>query len=160
MYPQTLAQWRESATEALAEPEEARASRRETKADRRRIKELERELRRKDKALAEIGGTSVEDVRARTPMSTMIDAASTGYEAAVPLPRTLSDEEWAQLTMPVRIDIAGTKSLAGGQEAVDRARRVLPSARVTYWPTATHSLPMQERETLDPQLLAFWRSCD
>ena len=53
VYPQELEQWRESATQALAEPEETRASPRETKADRRRIKELERELRRKDKALAE-----------------------------------------------------------------------------------------------------------
>ena len=53
VYPQELEQWRESATQALAAPEEARASPRETKADRRRIKELERELRRKDKALAE-----------------------------------------------------------------------------------------------------------
>ena len=53
VYPQELEQWRESATQALAEPEETRASPRETKAGRRRIKELERELRRKDKALAE-----------------------------------------------------------------------------------------------------------
>lgn len=53
VYPQELEQWRLSATQALAEPEEARASPRETKADRRRIKELERELRRKDRALAE-----------------------------------------------------------------------------------------------------------
>jgi transposase len=53
VYPQQLAQWRQSATQALAEPEEARASPQQTKQDRRRIKELERELRRKDKALAE-----------------------------------------------------------------------------------------------------------
>ena len=53
VYPQQLEQWRQAATEALAEPEDARASHRETKADRRRIKELERELQRKDKALAE-----------------------------------------------------------------------------------------------------------
>ena len=53
VYPQELEQWRQAATQALAEPEDARASHRETKADRRRIKELERELRRKDKALAE-----------------------------------------------------------------------------------------------------------
>lgn len=53
VYPQELAQWRQSATQALAEPEEARASPQQTKHDRRRIKELERELRRKDKALAE-----------------------------------------------------------------------------------------------------------
>ena len=53
VYPQELEQWRQAATQALAEPEDARASHRETKADRRRIEELERELRRKDKALAE-----------------------------------------------------------------------------------------------------------
>ncbi len=52
-YPQQLQHWRTSATQALAEPEEARASPQQTKHDRRRIKELERELRRKDRALAE-----------------------------------------------------------------------------------------------------------
>ena len=53
VYPQQLQQWRDNATQALAEPEEARASPQQTKHDRRRIKELERELRRKEKALAE-----------------------------------------------------------------------------------------------------------
>lgn len=53
VYPQQLQQWRASATQALAQPEEARASPQQTKQDRRRIKELERELRRKDEALAE-----------------------------------------------------------------------------------------------------------
>lgn len=53
VYPQQLAQWRSSATQALASPEEARASPQQTKDARRRIKELERELRRKEKALAE-----------------------------------------------------------------------------------------------------------
>lgn len=53
VYPQQLAQWRDSATQALARPEESRASPQQTQHDRRRIKELERELRRKEKALAE-----------------------------------------------------------------------------------------------------------
>ena len=53
VYPQHLQQWRASATQALAAPEEARASPSQTREDRRRIKELEREVRRKDKALAE-----------------------------------------------------------------------------------------------------------
>jgi hypothetical protein len=53
VYPQQLQQWRDSATQALAAPEEARASPLQTKEDKRRIKELERELHRKDKALAE-----------------------------------------------------------------------------------------------------------
>lgn len=53
VYVQQLQQWRDSATQALAAPEEARASPAQTKEDRRRIKELERELRRKERALAE-----------------------------------------------------------------------------------------------------------
>ena len=53
VYPQDLVNWRQSATQALAEPEEARASPSQTKQDRRRIKELERDLRRKNAALAE-----------------------------------------------------------------------------------------------------------
>ena len=53
VYLQQLQQWRASATQALAAPEEARASPSQTREDRRRIKELEREVRRKDKALAE-----------------------------------------------------------------------------------------------------------
>ena len=53
VYLQQLQQWRASATQALAMPEEARASPSQTKEDRRRIKELEREVRRKDRALAE-----------------------------------------------------------------------------------------------------------
>jgi transposase-like protein len=53
IYPSELEQWRSSAVEALAAPEETRASPQQTRQDHRRIKELERELRRKDKALAE-----------------------------------------------------------------------------------------------------------
>jgi transposase len=46
VYLQDLAAWRQSATQALANPEELRASPSQTKQDRRRIKELERDLRR------------------------------------------------------------------------------------------------------------------
>jgi transposase-like protein len=53
VYAVQLEQWRDNATQALAEPEEVRASPQQTKQDRRRIKELEREVRRKDRALAE-----------------------------------------------------------------------------------------------------------
>jgi len=53
LFPLQLAAWRQSATQALAEPTAARASPLQTKQDRQRIKELERELLRKDRALAE-----------------------------------------------------------------------------------------------------------
>lgn len=53
LYLHQLQQWKDSATQSLAAPEESRASPSQTKADRRRIKELERELHRKNAALAE-----------------------------------------------------------------------------------------------------------
>jgi len=53
VYAVQLEQWRDHATQALAEPEQVRASPQQTQQDRRRIKELEREVRRKDRALAE-----------------------------------------------------------------------------------------------------------
>jgi hypothetical protein len=53
VFPSELAQWRETATQALAGPAEVRATPQQTSQDRRRIRELERDLRRKEKALAE-----------------------------------------------------------------------------------------------------------
>ena len=53
VFPSDLAQWRESAMAALAQPEEARATAQEARADRRRIKELEKDLQRGEKALVE-----------------------------------------------------------------------------------------------------------
>lgn len=53
VYLHELTAWRQSATQALAAPQEMRASPQQTKLDRKRIKELERDLRRKEKALAE-----------------------------------------------------------------------------------------------------------
>jgi hypothetical protein len=50
LFPADLQHWRENASAALGQPEEARASPQETRGDRRRIKELERDLRRKERA--------------------------------------------------------------------------------------------------------------
>lgn len=110
----------------------------------------------KDRALAEIGGATVEEVRQRTPMSEMIDAAASGYSTALPMPRELSDAQWASLTMPVRLDIGGASELAGGQKSADRLAELVPDATVTVWPDATHSIPMDKSEELGPLLLDFW----
>jgi len=113
----------------------------------------------KDRALAEIGGVTVEEVQERTPVSAMVDAGATHYSSTVHPPRTLTDEEWRALPMPVRVDIAAEKSLAGGTEAADRAR-ALGLGPVTVWPGTTHSLPMQAAEPLGTELPAWWRAHD
>ncbi|WP_026119192.1 alpha/beta hydrolase [Nocardiopsis ganjiahuensis] len=113
----------------------------------------------KDRGLAEIGGTTVEEVRERTPMSVMIDEGSEHYAAVMPVPRTLTDQEWESLEMPVRVDIADDKSLAGGEEAAQRARD-LGKEPVTVWPRTTHSLPMQAAEELGSELERYWSEHD
>ncbi|BBG01340.1 MULTISPECIES: alpha/beta fold hydrolase [Pseudonocardia] len=113
----------------------------------------------KDRALAEIGGVTVEEVRERTPMSEMIDQGARHYAAVTLVPRTLTDDEWRSLRMPVRIDIAGERSLAGGAEAAARAR-ALGVDQVTVRPGTTHSLPMQDAALLGPELERYWSGHD
>lgn len=110
----------------------------------------------RDRALARIGGTSVEEVRRRTPMSELIDAASEGYAAALPMPSTLTDEQWRSLAMPLRVDLGAESDLAGGAKGAERLRSLIPSAAVTLWPGAAHSLPMERHEQLGDELLQFW----
>lgn len=113
----------------------------------------------KDRALAEIGGVSVEEVQERTPMSVMVDEGSKHYTAVTLVPRTFTDEEWRSLSMPVRVDLASDKSLAGGDEAADRAR-AMGKEPVTIWPRTTHSLPLQATEQLGPELERYWAAHD
>lgn len=68
----------------------------------------------KDRALAAIGGVTVDEIRERTPVSTMVDAGTTHYDAVTLVPRRLTDSEWQSMDMPIRVDIAAAKSLAGG----------------------------------------------
>ena len=109
-----------------------------------------------DRALAEIGGTTTDDVAERSPMSVMISEATQGYTAALPMPRTLTDDQWRSLTMPVRLDIGGESALAGGPGAAERVTRLVSQAEVTVWPGGTHSLPMDEADALGRELLDFW----
>ncbi|GAA1735910.1 hypothetical protein [Brachybacterium phenoliresistens] len=46
--------------------------------------------------------------------------------------------------------------LAGGAASVERLRGLLPEAEVTLWPGASHSLPMERRAQLGPDLLELW----
>ncbi|QGU01152.1 putative carboxylesterase nap [Corynebacterium kalinowskii] len=113
-----------------------------------------------DRALAEIGGTTVEEIRERTPVSVMIDAASKAYSAALPTPKVLTDSELERLSMPVYIGIADHKSLAGGAKAAERAQSHLPESTVKVWPNTTHSLPFQVTEKLGNELQEFWRASE
>lgn len=109
----------------------------------------------RDHALAQIGGTTPEQVRGGGPMTALIDAAAQGYSANLPTPGALSDEQWREVTAPVRVDLGGRQSLSG-DGAAERIRTLLPHAEVTVWPEGTHSLPMDQRADFDTVLPRFW----
>ena len=106
-------------------------------------------------ALGRIGGTDYDPTE---PMARMIDAGTHHYDAHLPTPSLLSDDDVHALTMPCYVAIASTDSLAGGDKAVRRAGELLPHARVDVWPDTTHSLPMQVAEPLGKKLTEFWET--
>lgn len=111
----------------------------------------------REKALGRIGGEDFASAR-EDPTAQMIAAGTEHFVAALPTPRLLSDVTATPLSMPVYVAIAARDSLAGGDRAAARARRLLPDATVTVWPDTTHSLPMQVPEALGAALRAFWKA--
>lgn len=106
-------------------------------------------------ALGRIGGTDYDPTE---PMARMIDAGTHHYDAHLPTPSLLSDDDVRVLTMPCYMAIASTDSLTGGDKAVRRAGELLPHAQVEVWPDTTHSLPMQVAEPLGKKLTEFWET--
>ncbi|WP_295648362.1 alpha/beta fold hydrolase [uncultured Dietzia sp.] len=110
----------------------------------------------RETALEKIGGVEEEAAElGDDPMARMIAAATEHYQAALPQPAPLTDEELSQLTMPVYVAIASDDSLAGGVSAARRAEQ-LPAATAQTWPETTHSLPMQAAGVVEPVLLDFF----
>lgn len=109
----------------------------------------------RDRALAEIGGVEPEEVAADEPVGRMIALGSEHFSGALPTPSPRDDATLRALPMPVYVGIAERSSLAGGQEAAQRAR-LIPRARVETWPDTTHSLPFQTGPALVERLDAWW----
>jgi pimeloyl-ACP methyl ester carboxylesterase len=110
----------------------------------------------REHALHRIGGGDADQDDADDPVARMITAGSEHFAAELPTPSPLTDDQASRLTMPVYVAIGGRDSLAGGQDAADRAAALLPHVRVQVWPDATHSLPMQEADGLQSVLGEFW----
>ncbi|MEU5841711.1 alpha/beta fold hydrolase [Rhodococcus sp. NPDC047139] len=108
-------------------------------------------------ALGKIGG--VDDYDPDDPIARMISEGTRHYAAALPTPSPLDDDELSTLRMPTYVAIAERDSIAGGEKAVARARR-LADMDVAVFPDTTHSLPMQAKDRLSVELPAFWRQAE
>lgn len=109
----------------------------------------------RDKALAEIGGTTVEEVRSDDPVGRMITAGAEHFSNSLPTPSPRDDATLAAITVPVYVAIAERSSLAGGQKAADRVH-LMPNSTVETWPGTTHSLPFQTGPALTQRLAKWW----
>lgn len=115
--------------------------------------------RSREYALRQIGGSD-EEWDPADPVAMMIASATHHFAAELPTPSLLSDQEAAQLRMPVYVAIAGRDSLAGGQAAAARVAEVLPEAQNQTWERATHSLPMEVVDELQDILDVFWDTAE
>jgi non-heme chloroperoxidase len=66
----------------------------------------------------------------------------------------------ASLTCPVLLCPAGGQQAAPKRTAIERARRLLPDARVTWFEDAMHDIPLQRPAELAAALAGFAREAD
>lgn len=109
----------------------------------------------REHALGKVGGVDSE-AESQDPMAVMIRTGTQHYSADLPTPSPLSEDEASTMTMPVYVAIADHESMAGGEQAAERAQELLPRVTVKIWPDTTHSLPMQEPEALGADLEELW----
>lgn len=114
----------------------------------------------RETALERIGGAEInsEEVRG-DPVTRLVTAASAHYQAALPQPSPLTDDQLDRLEMPVYVALASRDSMAGGPPALQRAESLAQST-VKIWPNTTHSLPMQAAGDLEEELLLFFEDHD
>ena len=113
----------------------------------------------RDAAVARMAGEDPDQIASDDPVARMITAGGTGYSAALPTPKPLTDEQLRDLPMPVYVAIADGSPITKGQESVDRAG-LIPDAQARLWPNTTHSLPMQVPDELAAELGDFWNRHD
>lgn len=113
----------------------------------------------RDAALADIGG--VAEIDPDDPMTQMISAGTAHYASQRPTPSRFTAEQLQGLPVPVYAAMAGDGQVNGDPEAAVRfAREHLRESDVSLWPGASHSLPFEEAEAVDTEMLAFMADHD
>ncbi|MBO0610658.1 alpha/beta fold hydrolase [Myceligenerans salitolerans] len=113
----------------------------------------------RDAALAGIGG--VTELDPDDPMTRMIAAGTTHYSSRRPTPSRFSPEQLQGLPVPVYAAMAGDGQVNSDPEAAVRyAEEHLARSEVSLWPGASHSLPFEEAEAVDAEILDFMERHD
>ena len=97
------------------------------------------------------GGASVDD----QPIARVISASIREFRMAVPPPAYPSDDALRGLHVPTLALIAGRSRIHHPRTAYERARALLPDARVELWRTASHAISGEFAEKLNERVLEF-----
>ena len=96
------------------------------------------------------GGAPVEDV----PVADMIEAGMQHYVRKLPSPTRVSEEQLAELEMPVLAIIAGDSVMLDPQTAAETAERALPDGTVRVYPGASHAVNGEHPEQIAADVAA------
>jgi pimeloyl-ACP methyl ester carboxylesterase len=108
----------------------------------------------RDQALADIGG--VDAIDPDDPMTRMISAGTQYYVSQRSFPGRFSDDQLRSLRMPVFAALAGDSAVnAAPEKALTRAESLVPDIEIRVWPGASHSLPMEQPDKINSDLLGF-----
>lgn len=113
----------------------------------------------RDASVARVAGEDPGRIDPTDPVARMIMLGATGYSAALPTPRPLSDDRLRGLTIPVYVALADGSPITRGEASLARAG-MIGDVTAEVWPDTTHSLPMQVAEPLADELAGFWAAHD
>ncbi|KID30479.1 putative hydrolase or acyltransferase of alpha/beta superfamily [Prauserella sp. Am3] len=89
------------------------------------------------------------------PVVRVIDEGMRSYRIALPTPTLLTGTQLRRLHLPVLALIAGRSVIHDAGRAADRARRLLPHARVEVWPSATHAIAGEFPDDVSTRIRTF-----
>lgn len=113
----------------------------------------------RDKALADIGGA--EEIDKNDPMTRMISAGTRYYMSKRPFPSRFTDSQLRGLTTSVYGAMAGDSAVnAEPAKAVRYAESTVRDIQIRLWPDASHSLPMEQVQPVNRELIAFMAAHD
>lgn len=98
------------------------------------------------------GGASVPD---DDPIAHLIEIGIQEYRLAQPAPEYPSDSELRSMTMPVLALIAGRSVVQNPEQAMCRAKALIPEAEVELWHTASHAISGECAEQVNARIQRF-----
>ena len=85
----------------------------------------------------------------------LVQVGVKGFRHALPMPKKVSDEALARLTVPTLLYMAGDSEVYDASRAAERARRLMPDVQVAVVEGAQHGLPFTHADLVWPGVLDF-----